>query len=190
MNWSRRTLLQRTAALSTAGTAALAGCSNAASDRDQQSPGDGDSGDSSGPTTVDGRLALPSVEAPGSPGDVVPISRPGKVSIVEFFATWCGPCKPQMAELNAVREQFDESELSLVSVTEELRPEKIRTFWTEHDGNWPALMDEELRANAKYDVSGLPTTLVLAPDGSVHNRHRGGPYRASAIASEVESAME
>jgi thiol-disulfide isomerase/thioredoxin len=190
-------------ALLAAGAACLAGCAGtgggsgdgAADEQDGQPArdgnGDGESNgasESTGRTGRDGPIVLRSVEAPGSPGDEVRVREPGTTSVVEFFATWCGPCKPQMAELRELRASFGPDELHLVSVTQETRPEKIRGFWERYDGTWPALVDEALVATDAYDVGGLPTTIVLDPDGAVAWRHVGGPIPDERLAEAVRSA--
>jgi thiol-disulfide isomerase/thioredoxin len=141
-----------------------------------------------GGSNPNGPIRLPSVEAPGSPGGEVPVREPGTTSVVEFFATWCGPCKPQMAELRELRASFGPDELHLVSVTQEARPEKVRQFWERYDGTWPVLVDEALVATDAYDVGGLPTTFVVDAEGAVAWRHVGGPIPNERLARAVRSA--
>jgi thiol-disulfide isomerase/thioredoxin len=188
-------------ALLAAGAACLAGCAGGGRSGDGAASGgsgqDGqdardDASESSesdgGGSSADGPIRLPSVEAPGSPGGEVPVHEPGRTSVVEFFATWCGPCKPQMAELRELRESFGPDELHLVSVTQEARPEKVRQFWERYDGTWPALIDESLVATDAYDVGGLPTTFVVDAEGAVAWRHVGGPIPDERLARAVRSA--
>jgi len=194
-------------ALLAAGAACLAGCAGAggrsgdgtasrgngqdgqdARDDASESSKSSESSESGGGSNADGPIRLPSVEAPGSPGGEVPVREPGTTSLVEFFATWCGPCKPQMAELRELRESFGPDELHLVSVTQEARPEKVRQFWERYDGTWPALIDESLVATDTYDVGGLPTTFVVDAEGAVAWRHVGGPIPDERLARAVRSA--
>jgi len=78
-----------------------------------------------------------------------------------------------MANLGAVRSRFEESELAMVSITQEVDTEAIKTFWRTYDGTWPVVTDPELRAGQKYQVTNLPTIIVLAPDGTETLRHTG-----------------
>lgn len=118
-------------------------------------------------------IELESLDVGGSPGGEVPVRRPGTASLVDFFATWCSPCVPQMDVLRTVRDRFDDDELHLVSITNERDREAVRAFWVEHDGTWPVLLDPDAEATQSYEVRVLPTLVLLDPDGDVAWRHQG-----------------
>lgn len=118
-------------------------------------------------------LRLPTVDAPGSPGDEVVVAPDDRVALLDFFATWCAPCKPQMEGLNAVRDRYDESELWMVSITQQRDEPAIRRFWRQYDGSWPVAMDTMSEAFAAYGVEGVPTIVIRGPDGTETLRHTG-----------------
>lgn len=103
----------------------------------------------------------------------MPVRRPGTVSLIDFFATWCGPCEPQMETLGTARERFAETELYMSSVTTESDEGAIRQFWRTNDGEWPVVLDPELSVSQAYEVKGIPTLVLVDGGGEVTWRHRG-----------------
>jgi thiol-disulfide isomerase/thioredoxin len=183
---SRRSLLAGAAT----GLATLAGClqtddgSLGGDERPTGSGGQAGSAATESPSGPEPR-ELESVDAPGSPGGAVAVRTPGEVALLDFFATWCAPCKPQMSRLLAVREAHPD--LHVVSITPETDRAAIASFWREYDGAWPVAIDPELRVTDSFDVNRIPTLLVLAPDGNLVWRHTG-LAEAAAIRSAVDEA--
>jgi hypothetical protein len=90
-----------------------------------------------------------------------------------------------MAELRSIRESFPD--VHLLSITNERDREAVGDWWREHDGTWPTAMDPELRMNDRFDVTRIPTLLVLHGDGTEQWRHVG-LAAAESIAAELEAA--
>jgi len=174
---SRRAVL----AASATALAGLAGCTSL--------PGSGsDAGDGAADGSTPTGLTLDTYEVAGSAGETVPVRAPEGVTLLDFFATWCAPCKPMMAELREVRSEFPD--LHMLSITWEREQEAIEEFWREYEGTWNVASDPDLTTGEEYDVGGqLPTTLVLDAEGNEAWRHTG-LVRADDIAAEVEAARE
>lgn len=171
---TRRGLLRASGLLATGG---LAGCLGGL---DGRVPGaTGSPGDGAG-------LTLETLDVRGSPGEPVAIPAASTVTLVDFFATWCGPCRPQMGSLGTVRDDFGD-ELFLVSVTAESDRGAIRRFWREYDGRWPVALDARGDANLSYGVKGIPTLVLLGADGTERWRHRG-LAGVDAVVEQVEAA--
>lgn len=162
----RRTLLTA-AALAVSGT--LAGCSGVTSAGSNEATGDeaGPGTESTGSTgTETERLTLESVVTAGNlPSGTVPLRREGTVSLVNFFATWCGPCKEEMPAFRKLRAEYDSSQLHMVSVTPQVDEAAIEAFWEEYDATWPVVSDASLVATQRWDADSYPTNLLFDRDG-------------------------
>lgn len=132
-----------------------------------------------------GGLRVETLSVAGSPGTSQAVTRPGTVTVLDFFATWCGPCKPQMDELRSVRQES--SSIHLLSLSREDDTEAIRAFWREYDGTWPVAQDPDLEVFRAFDVTRIPTLLVVDPSGAEVWRH-SGLAGAETITAEIDSA--
>lgn len=97
----------------------------------------------------------------------------GKVVLLNFWATWCGPCKEEMPSLARLQSYFNSRQVRVVTVTTDLYPQGIKQF-LEHLGiDLPVLFDEDQELSRRFMVRGLPTTMLIAQDGHVIGRAVG-----------------
>lgn len=114
---------------------------------------------------------IQTLDVAGSPGTAVPIVSEDDITLLDFWATWCAPCKPQMAELGEIRGRFPE--IHMLSITNESDRDAVASYWEEYDGTWAVALDPDVRTNERFDVTRIPTKLVLDPDGEEVWRHTG-----------------
>jgi thiol-disulfide isomerase/thioredoxin len=100
--------------------------------------------------------------------------------VVNFWATWCGPClkeMPELSALDAMREQVDVVGLAYEDTT----PEEMRTFLEKHPVVYPIAIVGTYEPPKDFETPrGLPTTWLIAPDGTVA-KHFLGPVTAKDI---------
>jgi len=89
----------------------------------------------------------------------------GKVVLLNFWATWCGPCKEEMPSLARLQQQLDPELFRIVTVTSDMYPQGIRQFLTQLGIGLPVLFDEDQELSRRLMVRGLPTTILIAEDG-------------------------
>lgn len=97
----------------------------------------------------------------------------GQIVLVDFWATWCAPCRVQMPALEAVAEP---GAVAILSVnTDEENPERselIRTFFEEEGLTIPTVLDDG-RARRLYQVGQIPTLVVIDREGRIRHRSAG-----------------
>jgi len=90
----------------------------------------------------------------------------GRPVLLNFWATWCPPCREEMPLLEAVyRERREELEVLTVNLQEE--PEVIEAFQKENGYTFPVLLDREGKVASQYWIRGIPTTLIIDSQGII-----------------------
>ena len=128
-------------------------------------------------------LAVQLVEDPAQLGDLVMQDLDGrsiamsdlrgKVTLVNFWATWCGPCRQEIPDLIRLQDQYPD-QLQIIGVSlDESGPATVRAFAEEFQMNYPVVMTTAEIAQRFPRVFALPTTFVIDPVGQVAQTHVG-----------------
>ena len=97
----------------------------------------------------------------------------GRVVMVNFWATWCGPCRQEMPQLNRLYEKYKSSGFVLLGVNVDDDTSKAAEVATKLGVTFPVLLDTEKTVSKLYDLSTMPSTVIIDRDGKVRYVHRG-----------------
>jgi thiol-disulfide isomerase/thioredoxin len=113
----------------------------------------------------------------------------GKVVVLDFWASWCGPCRHSVPLLNRARARFGDR-VALYGVnSEEAGPGQL-AFVALHWGiQYPVLRDPDLSAQLSYQVQAFPTVVVIDREGKVRKVYRGEPTEAG-LHRQIESYLK
>jgi peroxiredoxin len=90
----------------------------------------------------------------------------GKVVVVNFWATWCPPCRKEMPDLEALYNRFKGEGFVVLAVSDE-DAAKVRPFIAERQVTYPILLDPGRKVNDLFQVEGIPKTFVYDRDGKL-----------------------
>lgn len=95
----------------------------------------------------------------------------GKVVLVNFWATWCPPCKAEMPSMEELYQLKDQDNFEIFAInTDDNGPTIMPAFLQENPHSFPILFDSEFQARNLYGVSMLPVTFVVDKNGVIANK--------------------
>jgi len=100
----------------------------------------------------------------------------GKVVLINFWATWCPPCRREMPSMERLQQKFIKKEFAILAINQMEDSETVFTFTGQLSENptFPILFDRKSETSKKYDVKGLPTTYLIDKSGYIRYRAIGG----------------
>ena len=128
-------------------------------------------------TTFDDPKPVPDVTVETLDGQQIDLGeQSGTVLLVNFWATWCPPCREEIPDLVALQKELGPQGFTILGIsTDQEGAEAVRPFVDEYDINYPIVVDtaRTLQASSLGPVYGLPTTFVVNADGQVVQRVMG-----------------
>ena len=97
----------------------------------------------------------------------------GKVVMINFWATWCGPCRQEMPHLDRLYDKYKSSGFVLMGINVDDDTRNAAAVAAKLGVRFPVLLDTDKQVSRLYDLSTMPSTVIVDRDGKVRYVHRG-----------------
>jgi thiol-disulfide isomerase/thioredoxin len=117
----------------------------------------------------------------------------GKVVLLDFWATWCGVCREALPKVKQLQSVYGGEDFVVVSVSEDENPQTWKSYVASHGMTWAQKFDGDSSLMNKFQVSALPTYVLLGKDGQEIKRYEGEDPAVSImerIAPDLKNAVE
>jgi cytochrome c biogenesis protein CcmG/thiol:disulfide interchange protein DsbE len=112
----------------------------------------------------------------------------GKVVLLNFWATWCGPCRVEIPAFVELQEKYRDKGLSILGVSIDDTPDQLKPFADQMKINYPLLMLQSDVEEAYGPLWAVPTTFVIGRNGSICGKHIG-PATREQLESEIKALL-
>lgn len=114
----------------------------------------------------------------------------GRVVVLNFWASWCGPCRAEMPDLQVAYEELRDRGLVVVGINQGEAQERAQSFVREFSLTFPILLDQGQDIGRQYGVRAYPTTFIIDRKGVIRDVIVGGPLSRTAIRQAVEGYLK
>jgi len=97
----------------------------------------------------------------------------GNVVLINFWASWCGPCREEMPLLNALHNKYEPLGFTVWGVNVEENSANAQGFLNDFPVDFPILLDDTNKVSRQFKVIAMPTTVVVDRDGNMRYLHQG-----------------
>jgi peroxiredoxin len=111
----------------------------------------------------------------------------GKVVFLNFWATWCPPCREEMPSMEALYQRFRDRDLEFLAVDIQEDKDGVAAFMKEYGLTFPVVLDSTGRISAEYGIRGIPTTFIIDREGGIIASVVGGrDWNTEAVFAALE----
>jgi thiol-disulfide isomerase/thioredoxin len=134
---------------------------------------------------TDGAVPAPQFSlASRAGGEVSLADLKGQVVMINFWASWCGPCRQEFPALDQIYAKYKPMGFTLVAINVESEKADAEKFLSATPASFPILFDPDNTVSGKYGVSAMPTTVLVDRQGRVRWQHRA--YKPGDEAKYIE----
>ena len=126
--------------------------------------------------TLDEPLPQPAWELPliaNGEGTVTDSTYLGRVTYVDFWASWCGPCRLSLPALNRLSKEFDAADFGVLAISVDYVDEDALDFLKRYPVDYPVAIDKTGNSGRDFAVAGMPSGYLIGRDGLIRKVHVG-----------------
>lgn len=97
----------------------------------------------------------------------------GKVVLLDFWATWCGPCRIEIPEFEDLQNRYRDQGFAVIGISMDDSVPPVKDFYQQFKMNYPVAIGDSKLAELYGGIFGLPTTMVIGRDGRIYAKHVG-----------------
>jgi peroxiredoxin len=115
----------------------------------------------------------------------------GQAVLVNVWASWCLPCRAEMPAMQAMYEEYASQGFTILAVNSTIQDSQSQAaeFVAEHNLTFPILLDLDGHVSALYQVSALPSSFFILPDGTIQEVVIGGPMAEALLRTRIENLL-
>ena len=142
--------------------------------------------------TLDEPLPQPTWKLPliaNGEGTVTNSTFLGRVTYVDFWASWCGPCRLSLPALNRLSKEFDAADFGVVAISVDYVDEDALDFLKRYPVDYPVAIDTTGNSGRDFAVAGMPSGYLIGRDGLIRQVHVGFRKGDEALLREQIQAL-
>jgi thiol-disulfide isomerase/thioredoxin len=112
----------------------------------------------------------------------------GKVVLLDFWATWCGPCRIEIPEFVQMEQKYRDQGFAILGVAMQDTPDSVGKFYQQFHLNYPVAMGNSQLAALYGGIFGLPTSFLIGRDGRIYSQH-SGTTGADVFQDEIQQLL-
>jgi cytochrome c biogenesis protein CcmG/thiol:disulfide interchange protein DsbE len=132
---------------------------------------------------------VPGFELTALDGSTIDLdSQRGDVGVINFFASWCAPCREEAADLQQTWREYEGQEVQFLGIAYRDATSKAQAFLDEFSVTYPSAVDPSNRTARAYGVTGVPETFVVDRQGLLV-QHFVGPITRAQLSQAIDRAL-
>ena len=135
--------------------------------------------------------AAPDFELPTKAGSVSLQNTRGQVVYLDFWASWCKPCRKSFPWMNDLHAKYYDKGLRVIAVNVDSDAEQVKRFLEKYPANFLVAYDAEGKVASQYQVKGMPSSYLIDRQGNIHASHIG--FRdedKNAVESQINHLLQ